>query len=161
MCKKDRSGIEHTSPGATAEAIDPARWMNTGDLATLDEQGMDATMDDRVCASARGGDCGPARALWERRYAGSQEESSIGFAQCRGLSSVSSVALTVHPSVRAEIQRHVDAVNERLSGAEQITAFTILPTEWSVAGGELTPTLKLKRSVITRKYADAIEATYA
>jgi hypothetical protein len=54
-----------------------------------------------------------------------------------------------------------DTLNEQLSGAEQITAFTILPTEWSVAGGELTPTLKLKRSVITRKYAGAIEAMYA
>ena len=81
--------------------------------------------------------------------------------QRRGLSSASTVELTTHPSVRAEIQRHVDAVNERLSGAEQITAFTILPTEWSVAGGELTPTLKLKRSVIACKYADAIEAMYA
>ena len=42
-----------------------------------------------------------------------------------------------------------------------VPAIFILPTEWSVAGGELTPTLKLKRSVITRKYADAIEAMYA
>ena len=62
--------------------------------------------------------------------------------------------------MRAEIQRHVDAGNERLSGAEQITAFAMLPTQWSVAGGELTPTLKLKRSVMARKYADAIEAMY-
>jgi long-chain acyl-CoA synthetase len=48
-----------------------------------------------------------------------------------------------------------------LSGAEQIVAFTLLPTEWSVAGSELTPTLKLKRSVITRKYAEASDTLYA
>ena len=43
---------------------------------------------------------------------------------------------------------------------EQIKKFELLPYEWSVEGGELTPTLKLKRKVIMEKYKDAIERIY-
>jgi long-chain acyl-CoA synthetase len=44
---------------------------------------------------------------------------------------------------------------------EQVKKFELLNAEWTIDGGELTPTLKLKRKVITEKYADAIERIYA
>jgi long-subunit acyl-CoA synthetase (AMP-forming) len=69
--------------------------------------------------------------------------------------------LAGRPDAAAEVARHVAVVNERLSAAEQIVSFAILPGEWTVAGEELTPTLKIRRAAIERKYADAIEAMYA
>jgi long-subunit acyl-CoA synthetase (AMP-forming) len=50
---------------------------------------------------------------------------------------------------------------DRLSAAEQIVAFTILADEWTVAGEELRPTLKIRRTTIEQKYAKTIRSMYA
>ena len=63
--------------------------------------------------------------------------------------------------VREIFQKGVDAVNQGLSNVERIKKFTILPTDLSVDGGELTPTLKVKRKAVNEKYADQIEAIYS
>ncbi|MDQ1505860.1 MAG: long-chain acyl-CoA synthetase [Actinomycetota bacterium] len=63
--------------------------------------------------------------------------------------------------IRAEIQETVDAVNTEMSRVEQIKRFTILPRELSIAEGELTPTLKVKRNVVTAHFEAEIEAMYA
>jgi long-chain acyl-CoA synthetase len=63
--------------------------------------------------------------------------------------------------IRAEIQGTVDAVNSEMSRVEQIKRFTILPRELSIAEGELTPTLKVKRNVVTAHFEAEIEAMYA
>ncbi len=70
-------------------------------------------------------------------------------------------ALVHHPEVIALIQKEVDAVNENFSQYERIKKFILLTKEWSIEGGELTPTLKLKRRVLLEQYKDAIEALYA
>ena len=59
------------------------------------------------------------------------------------------------------MQRALDAVNEELARVEQVKKFRILPRPFSVETGELTPTLKLKRSVVARKFAAEIESMYA
>ena len=48
-----------------------------------------------------------------------------------------------------------------MSKAESIRSFEILPVEWTVEGGQLTPSLKLKRNVVAKDYAHEIEAIYA
>ena len=63
--------------------------------------------------------------------------------------------------IRAEIQRAVDAVNSEMARVEQIKKFTILPREFSIADGELTPTLKVKRNVVAENFASQIEAMYS
>ncbi len=64
-------------------------------------------------------------------------------------------------SVREAVQAAVDTVNAGLARVEQIKKFTILPRELSIAEGELTPTLKVKRNVVNDHFADDIEAMYA
>ena len=63
--------------------------------------------------------------------------------------------------IRAEIQRAVDDVNAHMARVEQIKKFTVLPRELSIADGELTPTLKVKRNVVTAHFEAEIEAMYA
>jgi long-chain acyl-CoA synthetase len=58
------------------------------------------------------------------------------------------------------IKDTVERYNQHFNQVEQIKKFELLPREWSVEGGELTPTLKLKRKVILEKYKDAVERIY-
>ncbi len=61
----------------------------------------------------------------------------------------------------ARIQREVDLTNEQLDKVEQVKKFELLPVAWSVDEGELSPTLKLKRKVITEKFRSLIEGMYS
>ncbi|NDB18715.1 MAG: long-chain fatty acid--CoA ligase, partial [Actinobacteria bacterium] len=63
--------------------------------------------------------------------------------------------------LRAEIQRVIDKSNAQVSKAEQIRSFVIVPQEWTQAGGQITPSLKLKRNVVLEQHAADIEAIYA
>jgi long-chain acyl-CoA synthetase len=58
------------------------------------------------------------------------------------------------------LQREIDAVNQRLARVQTVKRFVVLPGELSVDGGELTPTMKLRRKVISEKYATEIERLY-
>ena len=69
-------------------------------------------------------------------------------------------ALAGHPAVREEIDRAVAAANARLNRTEQVKRYRLLTEEWSPAGGELTPSLKLKRRVVREKYAAELESLY-
>jgi long-chain acyl-CoA synthetase len=82
------------------------------------------------------------------------------WAAARGIAYHSFAELTSHPEVRAEVERTVAALNERVSRVENIRRWSILPAEWTAESEELTPTLKLKRRVILHKYAPAIDEMY-
>ncbi len=69
-------------------------------------------------------------------------------------------ALASNQEVRDSIQAHVDEVNQKFARVEQVKKFKILPQDLSQEGGELTPTLKVKRNVVADKHADAIESLY-
>jgi long-chain acyl-CoA synthetase len=62
--------------------------------------------------------------------------------------------------MRAEIQTAIDEVNSRYAPVEQIKRFEILPEDFSQSTGELTPTLKVKRSIVQQKYAETIDQIY-
>jgi long-chain acyl-CoA synthetase len=64
------------------------------------------------------------------------------------------------PAIRAEIDRHLADVNSRHAPFEQIKRFGFLPAEMTVESGELTPTLKVKRRIVSERYRDRIEALY-
>jgi long-chain acyl-CoA synthetase len=65
------------------------------------------------------------------------------------------------PEVIGQVKKYVDAVNTNLSGFEQIKRFTVLSKEFSIADGEMTPTLKMKRNVVESRYKDLIDRMYA
>ena len=64
------------------------------------------------------------------------------------------------PHLRAEIQAAVDDANKAVSQAEAIKSFRILVVDFTEEGGELTPSLKLKRTVVLKQYADEVAAIY-
>ncbi len=64
-------------------------------------------------------------------------------------------------TVIGAIQTAVDEVNSRVARVEQIKKFTVLPRQLSIDGGELTPTLKVKRDKVSEHFAGEIEAMYA
>jgi hypothetical protein len=66
-----------------------------------------------------------------------------------------------HTALRAELQRSVDAVNGRVSRAEQIKRFAVLPRDRSPNTGELTPTLDVRRKVVLDTYATQVDARHA
>ncbi|MCB0774117.1 MAG: long-chain fatty acid--CoA ligase, partial [Flavobacteriales bacterium] len=61
----------------------------------------------------------------------------------------------------ARIQQEVDAVNQGLGHWEQVKKFVLLPKEWSIDGGEFTPSLKLRRKPILAKYATEVDGIYS
>ncbi len=84
-------------------------------------------------------------------------EQAERFVSERGLSQPPHEA----PAVREAVQAAVDAVNKNLARVEQVKKFTILPRELSIDEGELTPTLKVKRNVVTDHFGDVIDRMYA
>jgi long-chain acyl-CoA synthetase len=78
-----------------------------------------------------------------------------------GISTTNRSALVEDPKVRAEYQAIVDKVNSTLANFETIKRFRLVPEEWTVDSGELTPSMKLRRRVIAQKYAAVIAELYA
>ena len=64
------------------------------------------------------------------------------------------------PAEQELIQREIDVVNRKFARVEQIKAFRLLETQLSAEDEELTPTMKLKRSLVQKKYAELIESMY-
>lgn len=66
-----------------------------------------------------------------------------------------------HPAVRALYDVHIAEVNRALARYEQIREFRVLPTTLSIEGGQLTPTMKVKRRVVEAEFAELIDEMYA
>jgi long-chain acyl-CoA synthetase len=69
--------------------------------------------------------------------------------------------LAANPDIRQSIEDHVAKINEKFARVEQVKKIAILPRDLSQEGGELTPTLKVKRAVVTAKHESEIEQLYA
>ena len=83
------------------------------------------------------------------------------WASRQGITASTRRELVADPRVIAEFQKVVDHVNDGLANFETIKRFHLVPDEWALASGELTPSLKLKRRVILQKYVPEIAALYA
>jgi long-chain acyl-CoA synthetase len=69
-------------------------------------------------------------------------------------------AIAAHPKVYEQVKQEIQRMNQQFGNTEQIKKFVLLPKEFSVDGGELTPTLKFKRKIIKEKYASQIAGLY-
>lgn len=77
-----------------------------------------------------------------------------------GINPSSEEELLKHPQVLDMFSDLIQSFNKYFNPVEQIKRFELLPREWSVDTGELTPKLSLKRKVVLEKYADAIQKLY-
>lgn len=83
------------------------------------------------------------------------------WAQKRGITVTSNEELIKNPDVQDLYKQAVDKYNQFFSHIEQVKKYLLLPHEWTVDGGELTPTLKAKRKVILEKFRKEIDSIYA
>ncbi|HUO72016.1 MAG TPA: long-chain fatty acid--CoA ligase [Solirubrobacteraceae bacterium] len=171
------------APDKTAEAIDSEGWLHTGDIAEIDEDGYVKIVDRKkeIIINAAGKNMSPAnieaaiktaspligQAVCigdNRRYNTAlivlDADFAPQWAAQRGLASTGLADLARDPAVIAAVQEGIDAANAHLARVEQIKRFTIVPEDWVPGGDELTPTMKLKRTPIAKKYHDAIEQMY-
>ncbi|MBM7415159.1 MULTISPECIES: long-chain fatty acid--CoA ligase [Nocardiaceae] len=168
---------------ATAEALTDG-WFHTGDLGAVDEDGFIAITGRKkeIIVTAGGKNVSPAgledslRAsalIGQAMVVGDQKpyigalitidpDAFPGWKQRNGKDEGASVAdLTKDPDLVAEIDAAVAEANKTVSHAESIKKYRILPADFTEEGGELTPTMKLKRAVVQRSYASDIEAIYS
>ena len=66
----------------------------------------------------------------------------------------------LNPEIKAEIQAAVDELNTGFARVEQLKKFAVLPRQLSIEGGELTPTLKVKRNKVSEHFAEVIDGMY-
>lgn len=157
-------------------------WLYTGDIATIDDDGF-VTITGRkkeIIITAGGKNITPVNieAAIRRNRLVSQcvvigdrrpylvalitldQEELTRFAAEQGTLDEAE-AMVNSPAVREELEHHIEQVNQDLARVEQIKKFHILPADLSQEGGELTPTMKIKRPVVVSKYASEIEQLYA
>jgi long-chain acyl-CoA synthetase len=166
----------------TAEAVDSSGWLHTGDVGRLDDEGRLRIVDRKkeLIITSGGKNISPAAietllqrhpligqacAIGDRRnYVTAllvlDGEAAVAWARRHGIASAGLAELAAHPQVLAEVEHAVRAANEHLARVEQVRRFILLPTEWTVATGELTPTLKRRRRVIAELYSGEIDRLY-
>ncbi len=159
-------------PERTAEALGDDGWLATGDIGEIDEQGYLRIVDRKkeLIINAAGKNMSPASIEAKLKAASPLVAQAVAVGDRRPYN----VALIVldrevlaargagagDAEVLAEIEAAVAAANERLSRVEQVKRFHVLDREWLPGGEELTPTLKLRRRPIERRYEAEIEALY-
>jgi long-chain acyl-CoA synthetase len=166
---------------ATRDVLDSEGWIHTGDVGQLDDEGY-LTITGRkkdIIITAGGKNLAPANLendLKQSRWVAQavmygdrrpypvalitlDEEEILPWAREHGLPSDMS-ELVRREEVRDLVQRELDAVNEKYAKVEQIKRFAILDHDLSQETGELTPTMKVKRSVVYDKYAELFDSLY-
>ena len=170
------------SEEATAETIDNEGWLYTGDIGEIDEDGFLRITDRKkdLIITAGGKNVAPQRieqimrtspyiaqavTIGDRKkYLSAlitlDPDSIQRWAVEKGLGEKGLEELASDPKVRELIQAEVEERNKELASYETIKRFEILPRDFSIEDGELTPTMKVKRKVVAEKYKAQIEALY-
>ena len=170
-------------PDKTAEVFDAEGYFHTGDIAEVDADGFVRITDRKkdIIVTAGGKNVAPqpienelkrsplvdnAVLIGDRRpyivaLLSPNEEELAKWAATEGIKGATVEELSRHPKLLAAYAKVVEATNENLARYEQIKKFEVLPLMLSIEAGHLTPTLKVKRRVVEKDYAELIEALYA
>jgi long-chain acyl-CoA synthetase len=166
---------------ATAEVLEQDGWLHTGDIGEIDEEGFvrltgrkkeilvtaggknvaPSALEDRVRAHALVSQClvvGDGRPFIAALVTIDPEVFAV-WSSAHGKSG-DLRRLVDDPDLRAEVQLAVDDANAAVSRAEAIRKFVILPDDWTEEGGQLTPSLKLKRNVVVRECKEQIATLF-
>lgn len=169
---------------ATAEAFDADGWFHTGDLGVQDELGnlRITGRSKEILVTAAGKNVAPApledliRAHWligqamvvgeARPFIGAlitiDPEAWALWLQRTGADPATKIAdMTTDPALLAEVQSAIDTANRSVSRAESIRSFRILGVDWTEAGGQITPSLKLKRNIVREQHQGDIDELYS
>jgi len=169
------------NPDATAEVLDADGWFHTGDIGELDDDGFLRITGRKkeIIVTAGGKNVAPlvledairSHPLVSQAMVVGDGRPFIAAlvtidpeffeAWARQHGKEGTIAdLVDDPDLQAEIQQAIDAANALVSKAEAVRAFRVLPVDFTIEGGELTPTLKVKRRIVSERYADAIASIY-
>lgn len=169
-------------PEKTAETIDAEGWLHTGDVGTVDSEGY-YTITDRlkdIIITAGGKNITPSELENDLKFSpyitdavviGDKrayltviimidQENVEKYAQDADVPFSNYASLTRAPEIQTLIQAELDRVNKKFARVEQIKKFFLLETQLTAEDEELTPTMKLKRKLVEKKYAPQIEAMY-
>jgi long-subunit acyl-CoA synthetase (AMP-forming) len=171
-------------PEKTAEAVDADGWLHTGDIGEVDADGFLRLIDRKkeIIINSAGKNMSPANieaaiktaspligqaaCIGDRRPYNTaliilDADFAPQWASQRGIEGSSLEELATDPRVLEAVQEAIDEANRHLARVEQIKKFTIVQGDWLPGGDELTPTMKLKRKPIARKYEAEIEEMYS
>ena len=169
-------------PEATREVFDPDGWFRTGDIGTIDGDGFLFITDRKkdLIVTAGGMNIAPQNIenllkadpfISQVMIYGDRRPYPVAlitvnpdelskFAREQGILASETAVIVKHPKVVERIGRTVEEKNTQLQSYAKIKRFRVLATDFTLDGGELTPTLKVKRTVVSQKYRDAIEELY-
>jgi long-subunit acyl-CoA synthetase (AMP-forming) len=172
----------YKDPAGTAAALDAEGWLHSGDIGEIDAEGFLQITDRKKELIITAGGENVAPQLIEgllksipvvsqavvigdrRRYLGAlltlDPARLVDDAKAIGSPARDAVAAATCEIFRAHVQREVDGVNARLARVQTVKRFEIVPTEFTVEGGELTPSMKLRRRIVAEKYEREIERLF-
>ena len=169
-------------PEATAEVFEGGGWFHTGDIGRLDEEGFLFITDRKkdLIVTAGGMNIAPQNIenmlkadpfISQVMVHGDRRPYPVAlitlnpdelakFAREHGVLTSDPAALVKHPKIVERVSRTVEEKNTNLQSYAKVKKFAILPVDFTLEGGELTPTLKVKRKVVSEKYKKELESLY-
>jgi long-chain acyl-CoA synthetase len=169
-------------PEATAEVFEPSGWFHSGDIGRLDDEGFLFITDRKkdLIVTAGGMNIAPQNIenmlkadpfISQAMVYGDRKpypvalitvnaEELAKFAREQGILATDPAVVVKHPKVLERVGRIVEEKNSQLQSYAKVKKFTVLPVDFSQEGGELTPTLKVKRKIVSNKYLTTIEELY-
>jgi long-chain acyl-CoA synthetase len=173
---------DSNAEAATADVLERDGWFHTGDVGEIDDEGFvritgrkkeilvtaggknvaPAVLEDGLRAHPLVSQCmvvGDGRPFIAALVT-LDEDSLTTWATARG-KSPNVATLVDDPDLRAELDEAVEDANKAVSQAESIRRYAVLSTDWTEEGGQLTPSLKLKRDVVLREHRDDVADLYA